>query len=362
MSVVIFLVVLSVLIIVHEAGHFATAKALGVKVERFAIGLGPKLFSRFYKGTEFAVCLFPLGGYVKMAGDERADCKGTPHEYYSHSPGHRALIVLMGPVVNYLMAFVCFFIVFLIGYPTLAPKVGEVVSGYPAQIAGLQTNDTITQINSLKIDSWEQIQKSVSTAKTNELNLTVLRDNQSLQVRVVPKIESIVNIFGQSENVRIIGIKPKEEIILLKYDFGKSLQNSFERLVEITVMTYKALYRMATGAMSPKDSMTGPIGIFYIIQKAASMGISYLLYIVAIISASLAIFNLLPLPVLDGGHLFFLGIEKFRRRPLSPKTDEIISRVGLSLIICLAIFIFYTDIERYGLIGKLVNFWQKLGL
>ena len=362
MSVIIFLAVLSVLIIVHEAGHFATAKALGVKVDRFAVGFGPKLFSRVYKGTEFAACLFPLGGYVKMTGDERAECKGTPHEYYSHPPGHRALIVLFGPIVNYLMAFVCFFIVFLIGYPTLSPKIGEVVAGHPAQTVGLQTNDKIIRINAADIESWEQIQKSISTSKTDALDLTVVRNNQTLQIRVLPRIENIVNIFGQKESIRIIGIKPKEEIILLKYGVGKSLWNSFDRLVEITTMTYKALYRMATGAMSPKDSMTGPIGIFYIIQKAASMGISYLLYIVAIISASLAIFNLLPLPVLDGGHLFLLGVEKFRHRPLSPKTDEIINRTGLVFIIGLAVFIFYNDVERYGLIDKFVHFWQKLGL
>ncbi|MFA5059832.1 MAG: RIP metalloprotease RseP [Candidatus Omnitrophota bacterium] len=362
MSILIFLIVLSILIIVHELGHFATAKSLGVKVERFAVGFGPKLFSFMFHGTEFAVCLIPLGGYVKMSGDERSEHKGEAHEYYSKPPGHRALIVLMGPVVNYVLALVCFYFVFLFGYPTLSAKVGELIKDYPAQSAGLEVNDQILRINNKEIKSWEDLQQYISTSKESELNFVFLRDGKEKQLVVKPSVEELTNIFGQKERIRVVGIRPQEEIIVLKHGAGESVVKSFERLGEITVTTYKALYRIATGAMSAKDSMTGPIGIFYIIKKAAEMGLSYLLYVMAIISASLAIFNLLPLPVLDGGHLFLLGIEKVRGKPLSNKADEALSRVGLSLILCLAAFVFYSDLIRYGWLDKIMGLWRHLGL
>ena len=362
MSLLIFFIVLSILIIVHEFGHFMTAKSLGVKVERFAIGFGPKLFSRVFQETEFAVCLIPLGGYVKMAGDERNNCQGNSEEFYAHPPGHRALIVLMGPVVNYLLAYVCLCLVFLIGYPTISPKVGALMENYPAKKAGLELGDRIARIDNTQIQSWEDIQRYVSASKSNQLDFVIFRGGKEIKKTIAPTVENLENIFGQKEKVRLIGIKPAEEVILLKYGLRVSVVKSFERLTEITATTYKALYRMATGAMSAKDSMTGPIGIFYLIQKAAEMGFSYLLYIMGIISASLAIFNLLPFPVLDGGHLFLAAMEKIRGRPLPQKIDEAINRVGLSLIICLAVFVFYSDFSRYGWIDKIVGIWHKLGL
>ncbi len=359
MSLLIFLIVLSVLIVVHEAGHFIMARSLGVQVERFALGFGPTLFARRIKGTEFALCAIPLGGYVKMAGDERNSCKGEQGEFYSQSPGHRSLIVLMGPAVNYVLAYLCLCVVFMIGYPTVPAKIGTIMDGYPAKTAGLKVGDQILSIDSQSIQSWEDVQKFVAKSKAPALQFIVLRSGQQIEKTIVPTVEKLENIFGQKEDIRLVGIRPPEEVILLTFPFAQSIQKAWERLWDITTTTYKALYRMATGAMSAKDSMTGPIGIFFIIQKAAEMGFSYLLYVVGVISASLAIFNLLPLPVLDGGHLFLSGLEKLRGKPLSQKTDETIARVGLSLIICLAVFVFYSDFARYGWIDKIVGFWQK---
>ncbi len=359
MSFLIFLIVLSVLIIVHEFGHFVVAKALGVKVERFALGFGPKIISKVYGGTEFMLCVFPLGGYVKMAGDERDQCKGLPDEYFSKPPGHRSLIVLMGPVVNYLLAYLCFCLVFVLGYPTIASRVGEVLKGYPAEQSGLKAGDTIVRIEDKQILSWEDIQQTIATSVESQLDFEVLREDETHKISVTPQKEVLENIFGQKETVRVVGIKPVDEIIILKYPPHQSLVMAFLRLKEITTMTYKALYRMATGAMSPKETMTGPIGIFYIIKKAAEMGFPYLLYIVGVISASLAIFNLLPFPILDGGHLVLLGLEKVRGQALPKKVDETIARVGFSLIICLALFVFYSDFVRFGWIDKFMSLWQR---
>ena len=145
---------------------------------------------------------------------------------------------------------------------------------------------------------------------------------------------------------------------MFRYPLQESFGRAFKKLVEITVLTYKSIYFMLTGTMSAKDSVTGPIGIYYIVKTAAEMGFSHLLYIVGIISASLAIFNLLPVIPLDGGHLLLLGIEKMRGRALSAKIDEAISRVGFSLIICLALFVFYSDFLRFGWIDKIMGLWR----
>ncbi len=360
MSLLIFLIVLSILIIVHEFGHFAMAKRLGVKVERFAVGFGPTLFAKVVDGTEFALCAIPLGGYVKMAGDERGAAKGKSDEFYAKSPGHRALIVLWGPLVNFILAYLCFWFVFVAGYPVLSAKVGELLKDYPAQKAGLQSGDKILNVNGENIESWEQMQRVISTSKSPSLDIVALRNAKKIHTIITPKIENLANVFGQKENIRIIGIKPAEDISVLHYDVLTAAGKAAERLWEITSTTLKALYRIATGAMSAKDSMTGPIGIFYIVQKAAALGLCYLIYILGTISASLAIFNLLPFPVLDGGHLFFTAIEKVRGRPLPPKAEDIINRVGVTLIVCFALFVFYNDFIRFGFIDKIVKLFHKL--
>ncbi|MFH1359881.1 MAG: RIP metalloprotease RseP [Candidatus Omnitrophota bacterium] len=360
LGLLIFLIVISILIVVHELGHFLTAKSLGIRVERFAVGFGPKLVSKVFRGTEFALCLIPVGGYVKMAGDERSQCTGQKDEFFSHPPGHRALIVVFGPIVNYLMAFVCFWMIFVTGYPYLSNTIGEIREGYPAQEVGIQEGDMVIRIDSQKIKSFEDILKAVRTMKKDTLAFTVVRDGQEITKMVTPQIEILKNIFGQKEEIPLVGIMSTDEIVFIKYGPMESISKSFEQLYDITATTYKALYFIATGAMSAKKSLTGPLGIYKIIQDAASQGLSYVILIMAVVSASLAIFNLLPLPILDGGHLFFLAIEKIRGKALSVKADEMINRIGFSLIICLAVFVFYNDFSRFGWIDKLVGFWQDL--
>lgn len=358
MSLVIFVIVLSVLIIVHEFGHFLTARSLGVKVERFSVGFGPKLWSKVHRGTEFMVCAVPLGGYVKMAGDERSQAQGLPEEYYSKSPGHRSLIVLMGPIVNYVLAYLCLCLVFMLGYPTLSNKVGEVLEGYPAAVAGLQAGDRIVEIDSQKMDNWEDVKNYIARSPGSPLNVTVEREGSRLIRTVTPQMDVLENIFGQQEKVPVVGIKPEEKIVTSQYGPGESIAKGGEKLWEITSLTYKALYRIITGAMSAKDAVTGPIGIFYIVREAATMGFSHLLYIVGIISASLAIFNLLPFPILDGGHVVLLAVEKIRGRSLPEKVEENIARIGVSLLVCLALFVFYWDLVRFGWFDKLFNLWR----
>lgn len=358
MGTLVFILVLSVLVMVHEYGHLLMAKALGVKVERFAFGFGPKLVSFIRKGTEYAICLIPLGGYVKMAGDERAAYKGEKDEFFSKPIGHRALIVLSGPVVNYLFAFACFCVVFMIGYPARSTVIGEVIKGYPVEQQGLlKVGDKIVSIDAVKMESWENIQEHISQAKKEQFVFGIERGDTRQTVTLNSVADTTKNVFGQTINVRRVGIAPNEEVVLLKYGFLTSVAKAGAKILTITATTYKALYLMLTGAMSAKEGVTGPIGIFFIISRAAELGFSYVVYIMAVISASLAIFNLLPLPVLDGGHLLFFAVEKVRRKPLSEKTEEVIYRLGFSLIIALAVFVFYSDFARYGILDKIM-YWK----
>jgi regulator of sigma E protease len=355
-NLVIFIVVLSVLIVVHEWGHFITAKKLGVDVQEFSLGFGPTLFSKVFNGTNYLIKAIPLGGYVKMAGDERSNCKGLSTEFFSKSPGHRSLVVLNGPVVNFVLAYVCLVFVFILGYPDLSTKVGEVKENYPAYHAGLLVGDEVVAIDGEKIYGWSELQKAVAESENESLSLDVIREGKTFGIALQPRVDQLENIFGQVQQRKIIGIGPKEEVVTFKFKVGESFVKAFQKMVEITVLTYKSLYFMLTGAMSPKESMTGPVGIFYIISSAAAMGFSHLLYIVGVISASLAIFNLLPVIPLDGGHLLLFGIEKIRGKALSAKTDEYLTRIGFGLFIMLAVFVFYNDFARFGWIDKLKSF------
>lgn len=353
----IFIVVLSVLILVHEWGHFITAKRLGVGVERFALGFGPTIFSRVHNGTRYMINAIPLGGYVKMAGDERSECTGRPEEFFSKPIGHRALVVLNGPIVNFVFAYICFFFVFMFGYPDLGNTIGEVMEGYPAYEAGLKVGDKVVSIGSSPVESWTDIQKGIAASTEETIQLTVVRDGQAMTTVIVPRTERIKNIFGKYTEVRLVGIRPGEDIVSLKYAPGTALVKAYQELAKITVTTYKAIFSMLTGSMSAKENVTGPIGIFYIIKKAAEMGMTHVLFILGVISASLAIFNLLPVIPLDGGHLFLLGIEKLRGKALPAKIDEYIMKAGFSLIIVLAIFVFYNDFSQFGWFDKIKQFF-----
>ena len=434
----VFIAFLSVLIIVHEWGHFITAKRLGVDVQRFALGFGPTLFSKVYNGTTYMINAIPLGGYVKMAGDDRMECKGAPGEFYSQSVGHRSLVVLNGPVVNFFLAYISFVFVFMIGYPGQSTVITSLVDGGPAQVAGLKEGDKIVAINSKGVYGWLNLETRLEGDKSGPMDVTVVREGEEVTQTVVPEIanrpnlvgrlrtvrdlgiDSLPNIIGgfveggtaetsglqggdriiaidnqpvtswaglkdaivnstgrqivlklvrdgqviviaitpkidididengQEIKTRKIGIGPQQDLDLYKFGFVSSLIHSGEELVFITVLTYESLYRMITGAISAKESVTGPVGIFYIVKGAAEEGISHLLFILGVISASLAIFNLLPLIPLDGGHLFLFGIEKIRGKALSPKVDEYIARFGFWLIISLALFVFYSDFARFG--------------
>ena len=359
-SLISFIAVLSILVIVHEFGHFITAKKMGVGVEKFSIGFGPELFGITKGGTRYLISLVPLGGYVKLIGEAPEDgIKGEKKEYLSRTVGERSRIIFAGPLLNYILAFFIFSFVFIIGSPTLTSKVGRVMPGYPGELAGIRQGDRIIKINNKDVNYWEDVTKIVHTNQKPQMELRIERDGKLMDFIIKPKDEEIKTLFGSKRKVMLIGIMPSEEVRHMRYSILKSFYMGGQKLLALSYITYRALWATLTGAIPFKESVTGPIGIFYITGQAAKLGFVYLLQLMGVLSASLAIFNLLPVPILDGGHILFLAIEKLRRKPLSTKAQEIITQVGLYLLILLMVFIFYNDFMRFGIFGKIVKFFGK---
>lgn len=347
-SFIIFLFILGILIIVHEFGHFIVAKKIGVRVEKFSLGFGPQLLKKKKNETEYSISAIPLGGYVKLAGDNLEEYKGGGDEYFAKPPYQRMAIIFFGPLLNYILGIIFFWLIFFVGYPTVAAKVGGLIEGFGAKEAGIQVGDKIIAVDGKKIESWEKLQEIIQVKKDASLaRLFVVRDNRELSLDVKIKGKEFNDLLGQKRNVGLIGITPSDETVRLKYGFGESFILSINKTLDLTVITYKALWRMITGKLSLRESVTGPLGIFYITSKAAHLGIIAVLHLIAVLSISLAIFNLLPLPVLDGGHIVLLAIEKVRGRTLSLKAERLIMQIGLTIIITLAIIVTYNDILKF---------------
>jgi len=359
LSLIYFLLVLGVLIMVHELGHMIVARRVGVKVERFSFGFGPKIFSFKAKDTEYLISLIPLGGYVKLAGDDPSEAKGNPWEYSSKSIFDRFKIIFAGPLLNYVLAFLIFSFVFMFGSPTLTTGVGALLKDYPAEKSGLAVGDVVKAVDGKKVEYWEDMTEMIRKRTDGAVMLTVVRGPKTMDISVIPSVRRVKDIFGKEVSVAMVGIAPSEKITKVRYGIVDSFVMGFKKLMQLTYMTYKAIWSIITGSVSVKESMTGPIGIFMITGKAAELGFIYIFHLMGILSASLAIFNLLPFPVLDGGHVLFLALEKLRGRPLSMKTQETITNIGVTALILLTVFIFYSDMLKFGVFSKIGGLFKK---
>jgi regulator of sigma E protease len=323
------------------------AKNAGVRVEEFSLGFGKKLFKKKSGDTEYSIASIPLGGFVKMAGDNLEEYTGKQDEYLSKRPGERFKIIFFGPFLNYVLGFLCFWLIFFVGYPTLTTKVGGLIEGYGAAVAGIQVGDVITAVDGKAVGYFEDLQREIHSKKeATMVDLSIKRGEQELKIPVNIREKRLDDALGQKKNVGLIGITPYDEVVIVKHGFFESFILGITKTWDLTVMTYKGLWLMVTGQLDVRESVTGPLGIFYITSKAARLGVIAVMHLMAVLSVSLAIFNLLPLPVLDGGHLFLLGLEKVRGRGISIKAEKIIAQIGMSLIITLALFVTYNDIVR----------------
>ena len=289
-----------------------------------------------------------------MEGEDPGEARDSENGLHSKSVGARFWIMASGAIMNYIVAFVLFWVIFMMGVPTLSNEVGEVLKGYPAEEAGILTGDVIVGIGGRNVEYWEDIVESIRQDSTNEsvLVFDVIRSNTELAIEVIPSISTVTNIFGQKISRPMIGIGPKDKILSVSYGPFKAFYHGGKKLLSLSAMTYRGIWLMITGGMPLKTSVSGPIGIMYFMNQAARSGVVPLLIITAHVSMALAIFNLLPFPVLDGGHIVFLAAEKITGRPVSAKIQEYLTNAALAALIALAIFVSWQDVLKFTPLGK----------
>ncbi len=422
MTLIYFLIVIGILVFVHEFGHFVMAKRAGVRVEKFSLGMGPKI-AGFKRGdTEYVVSWLPLGGYVKMAGENPdEEPTGAPDEFQSKSVWQRAKIAVTGPLTNILLAFVVMPFVFMIGTYTEGPakvgyvekgspadragfKAGDVIveingrsisdwskalsliainpetnvsvtverqdelktlnlrpasatelkigssglvpdmpaevgglkPGFPAEKAGLKVNDKILAVDGKTVYHWNQFSTLVKESNGRKLKLSIERNGKRLSVSVVPREDS-----GRF----VIGVEPAMRLVFQRHGLFESVRLGFDKTIEFVDLTFLTLRKLLTFNLSIK-TLGGPVMIAQMSGQAAEAGISTFLSLLAMISISLGILNLLPIPILDGGLILFLIIEAIRKKPLSRRTMEISQSIGAAVLITLIAVVSYNDVMR----------------
>lgn len=351
-SILIFLAVIGVLIVIHELGHFAVAKAFGVTVERFSIGFGPVLLKKTLFNTEFCVSAVPLGGYVKLAGEDPKESKGDGGEYCLKPAYQKFLIVLAGPIMNALLAFFLFTSIHFMGY-TQSSLVGSVLEDSPAQKAGLIKGDRIVRIDENQILYWEELLEAVAESEGREISVEIDRDGVTKTLDITPRLEEGADVFGDKKTVPFIGVGAEPEMLKRETSLGESIVYGAQTVYVTSKLILKSLLYVSTGRISFKKSFTGPVGIYVLIGQAAEIGFLVLLQLVSVISICLFVINLLPIPVLDGGHLLFIAIEGLLRRPINEKIKDRLSQAGLIFFIGLFVFVMYYDAIKYGAVDRI---------
>lgn len=350
------LIILGVLILIHELGHFVACRLTGVRVEKFSIGFGPEIFHLQGRETRYVLSLLPFGGYVKPAGEtvsEVADAGPRPGDYLAASVLRRLFIVTAGVVMNYLLSYVLFVTIFVMGRPVPLAQIGGLVEGYPAEVSGLRKGDRILSVNGVSVTSWEELTRNLSEIQETEVALEVERAKELKSFRVPVRVEPMRDIFGKTHEVPRIGILPDietQQIVTLP--LAVSLKEALLTELELTAMTYKALYYLATGRLSLK-TIAGPIGIASMTGTATKMGAVYVLHLTAVLGISLAVVNLLPIPALDGGHFLFLLIEAVRGKGVSLEFQERVTQIGFALLMVLMVFVIYNDLVNLQVFDRL---------
>lgn len=344
-------VVLGALIFFHELGHFIAARLLGVGVTTFSLGFGPKLASFVRGGTEYRLSAIPLGGYVAMVG-ERPD-EELPEEFdesvsFQHRPAwQRTLVVAAGPVFNFLLAWLIYFGLLLVqGQFILKPIVGQVMDDSPAMHAGLHTGDEITAVDAAPIGAWDEMVERIVGSNGSPMVFTVRRDGALLELTVTPEIRTRQNIFGEEISVPMVGIGPKGEIMVLEQSTGQAIVGGFQDTWRGVSLMAQSVVKLVTGAV-PLDQVGGPIMIAQLVSEQTKEGLANLLYLTAFISVNLGFLNLLPIPVLDGGHILFNFMEMVMRRPVPDRIQAVTMRIGMALLVGLMILATYNDIHRW---------------
>ncbi len=361
LSVIIpFLFVLTVVVFIHELGHFLVARWCGVKVQAFSIGFGREIYGFDDKhGTRWKLSWIPLGGYVRFMDDENAASMPSKEAFERMSPQERAesfqgktlaqksAIVAAGPIANFLLAIALFAGIFtLAGVLVTVPRVDEVVADSPAAAGGFKAGDVILSIDGTPIESFGDMQRIASTSAETELTFVVNRAGQVVTLKATPKLSEVPDGFGGKIRVGLLGIKRAAvptDWTYKKYGPVDSVVLAVKECYFVIARNLSYLRDVITRKESA-DQLGGPIRIADVSGKVASAGIVPLLHLTAVISVSIGLLNLFPIPMLDGGHLLFYGIEAIRRKPLSERTQEIGFKIGIAFVLMLMVFATWNDL------------------
>lgn len=353
-----FILIISIIVFIHEFGHFYVARLCGVKVEEFALGFGKELFGfNDKKGTRWKFCIAPLGGYVKMYGDKNSASMPDEKEMAKMSDEEksysfmfknvyqRLAIVAAGPIANFLLAIVIFTFLFKVnGLTKVEPVIDKVIEKGAAFESGLQTGDRILAINGKAVDDFSGIRDVVSQGAERKLNFKIKRDQEVLEMVVVPKSKVSRDIFGDEIKVGMIGVTAS----VIKHEnlgLGQSFIHANQETYNVSIAIFKALGELITGRRSVEE-LGGPIKIANYTGKTFEMGVIAVFWFMAMISVNLGVMNLLPIPVLDGGHIFYYLVEMIARRPLPEKVQWFGFQLGFSLVLALILFTTYNDVRQ----------------
>jgi regulator of sigma E protease len=362
-----FLVVLTVLVFVHELGHYWVARRNGVRIETFSIGFGPELFGRTDRaGTRWKISAIPLGGYVKMFGD--ADAASTPSGAVRHMTpeerevsffhkrlGQRAAIVAAGPIANFLFAIIGLTLLFsLYGQPFTPADIGSIQPDSAAAQAGMMPGDVIVEVDGQPIERFEEVQQIVRLNQGTPLAMVVQRDGKRLPVTATPQVTTVTDRMGNSHTIGLLGIG-RAGVEYRRHDPLTALWQAGRETVNLTAGTLSAVGQMIAGSRGTEE-LGGPLRIAQMSGEVAQSGVIALVWFMAILSVNLGLINLFPIPMLDGGHLLFYAVEAIRGKPLGDRAQEYGFRIGLALVLTLMVFATWNDLVHL----RVVDFFRDL--
>ncbi len=349
------LVVLSLLIFFHELGHFLAARYFGVQVDVFSIGFGKRIYTRKIGKTEYSISAIPLGGYVKMKGQDDTkpiNIEDGDDSYSSKAPWQRLIILFAGPFANFFLAFLLYIGIGLMGERVLAPTIGELKDDFPAALAGVKSGDRVISINGIELKSWRDLSEIIKD-NSQRLVFIVKRGGELKRFVIEPKMSDSKNIFGETIYKPMVGIMPNGDIETIKYSFGDILPFAYEKTIEDAKMIMLGIQKLIQGIVSPSE-IGGVISIVQVTSEASSMGIIALMTFTALISVNLGVLNLLPIPALDGGHIIFTFYEMlFTKKP----SENVLYRLtlgGWAILFSLMFLGLYNDINRLMMGGGIL--------
>ena len=358
------LVVLTIVVFVHEFGHYWVARRAGVRVEVFSVGFGREIFGRTDRlGTRWKFSMIPIGGYVKMFGQNDIGPDGKGYEFteaerqvsFLHKRlGQRAAIVAAGPIANFVLAILIFWVMFMtVGQPSTPARIVSVIDGSPAAAAGMQPGDLIVELQGKSVERFEEVQQEVRLRPGIEIDLVVERDGRRVPITVTPSIIIEPDARGEVLRYGRLGITGVGRVFV-RHGPLQATRQAFRETGRMISVTGTAIGQMITGKRSASE-LGGPIRIGQVSKDAALAGLVPFIAIIAILSINLGLINLVPVPMLDGGHLLFYAFEAVLGRPLSERTQDFGLKIGLFLVLGLMLFATFNDILRFSFVQQIVG-------